>query len=39
MPGNVTLNADMIRDAGQEELDGIKEEIKGDEGVDYFLTS
>jgi hypothetical protein len=39
MPGNVTLNADMIRDAGQEELDAIKEEIKGDEGVDYFLTS
>jgi hypothetical protein len=39
MPGNVTLNADMIRDAGQEELDALKEEIKGDEGVDYFLTS
>jgi len=39
MPGNVTLNADMIRDAGQTELDGIKEEIKGDEGVDYFMTS
>jgi hypothetical protein len=39
LPGNVTLNADLIRDAGQTELDGIKEEIKGDEGVDYFLTS
>jgi hypothetical protein len=39
MPGKVTLNADMIRDAGQDELDKIKEEIKGDEGVDYFLTS
>lgn len=39
LPGNVTFNADLIRDAGQTELDGIKEEIKGDEGVDYFLTS
>jgi hypothetical protein len=39
LPGNITLNADAIKSDGQSELDGIKEEIKGDEGVDYFLTS
>lgn len=39
MPGRVTLNGDMIRDDAQAELDSIKEEIKGDEGVDYFMTS
>jgi hypothetical protein len=39
MPGNITLNGDMIRDDAQTEIDGIEEEIKGDEGVDWFLTS
>jgi hypothetical protein len=29
----------MIRGDAQEELDAIKEEIKGDEGTDYFMTS
>ena len=39
MPGNITLNGDMIRDDAQSELEGIEEEIKGDEGVDWFMTS
>lgn len=39
LPGKVTINADMIRDAGQDELDKIAEEIKTDEGVDFFFTS
>jgi hypothetical protein len=39
MPGNITLNGDMIRDDAQTELEGIEEEIKGDEGVDWFMTS
>jgi len=39
LPGNVTINGDMIRDAGQEELTAIAEEMKEDEGVDFFFTS
>lgn len=39
MPGNITLNGDMIRDDAQTELDAIEEEIKGDEGVDWFMTT
>lgn len=39
LPGNITINYDMIASEGKEELDSIIEEIKGDEGVDYFYTS
>lgn len=39
LPGRITLNGDMIRGDAQEELQAIKEEIKGDEGTDYFMTS
>lgn len=39
LPGNVTINADIIRDAGQTELEGIIDEIKSDEGVDFFFHS
>lgn len=39
MPGNITLNGDMIRDDADNELTEIKEEIKDDEGTDWFLTS
>lgn len=39
LPGNITLNGDMIRDEGQTEIEQIEEEIKGDEGVDWFMTS
>jgi hypothetical protein len=38
LPGNITINYDMISSEGREELDRLIEEIKGDEGVDYFFT-
>lgn len=38
LPGNITINYDLIRGEGQEEIAAIVEEIKGDEGVDYFYT-
>lgn len=38
LPGNITINYDMIASEGKEELDAIIEEIKGDQGVDYFYT-
>ena len=38
LPGNITINYDMISSEGREEVDRIVEEIKGDEGVDYFFT-
>lgn len=38
LPGNITINYDLIRSEGQEELNNIKEEIKEDEGTDYFFT-
>jgi hypothetical protein len=38
LPGNITINYDMLSSEGKEELDAIIEEIKGDEGVDYFYT-
>jgi len=39
MPGNITLNGDMIRDDAQTDIEKIEEEIKGDEGVDWFMTT
>ncbi len=39
LPGNITINYDLIRSEGQEELTKIEEEIKGEEGMDFFLTS
>ena len=38
LPGNISINYDMIASEGKEELDAIIEEIKGDQGVDFFLT-
>ena len=38
LPGNITINYDLISSEGREEVDRIVEEIKGDEGVDYFFT-
>tara|TARA_Y100000389_G_scaffold186958_1_gene207883 strand:- start:2276 stop:3139 length:864 start_codon:yes stop_codon:yes gene_type:complete len=38
LPGNITINYDLIQSEGREEVDRIVEEIKGDEGVDYFFT-
>jgi hypothetical protein len=38
LPGNITINYDMISTEGRDEVDRIVEEIKTDEGVDYFFT-
>ena len=39
LPGGITINYDLIRTEGQEELTKIEEEIKADEGMDFFFTS
>jgi hypothetical protein len=39
LPGNIQINYDLIRGEGQEEIREIKEEIKTDEGADWFMTS
>ena len=38
LPGNITINYDLVMNEGTEELAAVVEEIKGDEGVDYFFT-
>jgi hypothetical protein len=37
LPGNVEFDYDAIKSMGDEELDAIIEEIKGDEGVDWMM--
>ena len=39
LPGNVDFDYDAIKSMGDEELAEIKEEIKGDEGVDWMFHS
>jgi hypothetical protein len=39
LPGNIQINYDLIRSEGQDEITKIEEEIKSDEGMDFFLTS
>jgi hypothetical protein len=39
LPGNITINYDLIREEGKDELDAIQEEIKSEEGMDFFFTS
>ena len=39
LPGNITVNADVIQSMGQDELERVIEEIKGDEGVDWMMHS
>lgn len=39
LPGNIQINYDLIRSEGQDEITKIEEEIKADEGMDFFLTS
>ena len=39
LPGNIQINYDLIRSEGQDELSKIEEEIKGDEGMDFFFTA
>jgi len=38
LPGSITINYDMLKDEGQEELTEIKETLKEDDSPDYFLT-
>ena len=39
LPGNITINADVIQGMGQEELEKVIEEIKTDEGTDWMMHS
>jgi len=39
LPGNIQINYDLIRSEGQDEITKIEEEIKGEEGMDFFFTS
>jgi hypothetical protein len=39
LPGNVTVNADLIQGMGEDELDAVIEEIKTDEGTDWMMHS
>ncbi len=39
LPGGITINYDLIRSEGQEEITKIEEEVKADEGMDFFFTS
>jgi hypothetical protein len=39
LPGNIKINYDLIRSEGQDEITKIEEEIKGEEGMDFFFTT
>lgn len=39
LPGNVDFDYDAIKSMGDDELEKIEEEIKGDEGVDWMMHS
>ena len=39
LPGNVTVNADLIQGMGESELEAVIEEIKSDEGTDWMMHS
>jgi len=39
LPGNIQINYDLIREEGNEAIEKIEEEIKGEEGMDFFFTS
>ena len=39
LPGNITINYDLMREEGTTALEKIEEEIKSDEGMDWFFTS
>ena len=39
LPGNIQVNPDLIKGLGEEELDKLIEEIKGDEGTDWMMHS
>jgi len=37
--GNVEINYELVRDEGKEELAEVKEKIKGDNAMDFFMTT
>jgi len=39
LPGGVAINYDMYKEEGVEELEKLTEELKDDEGMDWFLTT
>jgi len=39
LPGNVTVNPDLIQGMGESELESVIEEIKNDEGTDWMMHS
>lgn len=39
LPGGITINYDLYKTEGDEEIAAITEEIKTDEGTDYFFTA
>ena len=39
LPGGIKINYDLIRDEGKEEIEKIEEEVKNEEGMDFFFTS
>ena len=39
LPGGYQINYDLIRSEGQEEIQNITEEIKNEEGMDFFFTT
>ncbi len=39
LPGSITLNYDLIRDEGKEEIESIREQLKSEEGTDWFFAS
>lgn len=39
LPGNVTINYELLKEEGKEEYDKILEEIKEEESMDFFFTS
>lgn len=39
LPGGVTINYDLLREEGRDTVQAIKEEIKGNSSMDFFLMS
>lgn len=39
LPGGIAINFDMYKEEGTTELDKLEEELKNDEGMDWFMTT
>ncbi len=39
LPGGIAINFDMYKDEGTSELEKLEEELKNDEGMDWFMTT